>query len=84
MPQSNFYWEMSGEAVKHKEKGGGGGALIAYTQLSNRKGVDGWVKAQIPFSPLNSFIHLFVLSPLFISLLPSSLFLPLSIPSLLI
>lgn len=65
MPRSNFYWETSGEAVKRKDRGGR--PLIAHIRLSNRRegvrGLEGTVKAQIPFSPLNSFIHLFVPSP---------------------
>lgn len=85
MPQSNFYWEMSVEAVKRKEKGESTYSIHSTVQQEGRGcGGRGTMKAQIPFSPLNSFIHLFVPTPLFP--LPSSLSLSpsLSVPSLLI
>lgn len=59
MPLSDFYWEMSGEAVKRKEKGESTYSIHSTVQQNG----GGRAKAQIPFSPLNSFIHLFVLSP---------------------
>lgn len=60
MPRSNFYWEMSVEAVKRKEKGESTYRIHSTVQ---QEGGEATMKAQIPFSPLNSFIHLFVPSP---------------------
>lgn len=71
MPRSNFYWEMSVEAVKRKGKGE---STYSTHSTVRQWGGGGAMKAQIPFSPLNSFIHLFVpslpppLSPILVSL----------------
>lgn len=53
MPQSNFYWEMSGEAVKHKEKRESTYSIHSTVQ---QEGVGGW-KHKFPSLHLT---HLFI------------------------
>lgn len=65
MPPSNFYWDTSSEAMKREEKG-------ESTYTLNRPTGRGWRETEIPFPPLNSFIHLFVLFT------PALIFLPVS------
>lgn len=84
MPRSHFYWEMSVGAARRTENGESTYSITLDRPTGGERGVGqgGTMKAQIPFSPLNSFIHLFV--PIPPSLLPSSLSPSLSVPSLLI